>query len=89
MSENLNFVEILDHKMKIIDFDTASEKQTIKNLFTNLHKVNKLNINELLVLLKILEGNQSYVKKLAFLSEMAIWSNKVQIEKIKNEIMSV
>ena len=86
--ENLDFVEILDHRMKIIYFDSVSEKHKIRSLFINLHKVNKLSVHELHDSLKILEGNQCYVKKLAFLSEIAIWSNDVQIEKIKNEIMS-
>lgn len=87
-SEDLNFVEILDNRIRRIHFDSCDEKESIRDLLVNLHRLNKLNINELIDYMSILEINQSYVKKLAFLSEIAVWTNTVQIEKIKNELMS-
>lgn len=88
ISEDLNFCEILENKLNKINFDFVNDKEIIKIFLINMHKINKLNLDEMVVLMKILGNDQTYINKLVFLSELAIWNNQMQIEKIKNEIMS-
>jgi len=88
ISEDLNFSDILENKLNKINFDSVNDKEIIKLFLINMHKINKLNLDEMVVLMKILENDETYLKKLVFLSELTIWNNPMQIEKIKNEIMS-
>ena len=88
ISEDLNFSEILENKLNKINFDSVNDKEIIKIFLINMHKINKLNLDEMVVLMKILGNDQTFINKLVFLSELAIWNNQMQIEKIKNEILS-
>lgn len=85
----LEFSQIVDYKFeKILSEVSVNEKAKLKKMLNNLFELKKINLQELEKLVNVLKYNTTFLNKLLFLSDIAIWNNHIQLEKIRREISS-
>ena len=78
--------EVIDSKLSKIHFESQSDKVTLSLLINKLYEMKQLSLKEIEVLLRIIKHNLNFRRRLIFLSDIAVWNNQIQVEKIKEEI---
>jgi ribosome-associated toxin RatA of RatAB toxin-antitoxin module len=78
----------LDYKFDMINFDSSSEKSNLKFFINNLYNLKILNFRQVENILIRLKREKTFSTQLSFLSENAVWSSHIGVEKILNELES-
>jgi ribosome-associated toxin RatA of RatAB toxin-antitoxin module len=76
----------LDNKMDMISFDSYSEKSNLKFFINNLYNLKILNFRQIENILLKLKKEKSFSTQLSFLSENAVWTSHMGVEKIIKEL---
>jgi ribosome-associated toxin RatA of RatAB toxin-antitoxin module len=83
-----NFNELIVHKFERISFESEQEKLSLKTFLEHLFIKGKLTLKEIELILKKTLYSKEILKKLIFFSELIMWHNNFQVEKIIKEIQS-
>lgn len=82
----IDFFAFIDNKLDSISFDSPQDRINLRSLLDKLYELKKINLNEIDKLFKVITYNKNAMKNLAFLAEIAVWNNAIQIEKIRREV---